>query len=101
MRKRRSIIYKDTCESVNRAIMADLFSGSSSNLQRLQLLKVWKGGRKDLSKEITTFNQSVTSVCQVLNKLILGGDNKGHIFRGNFDFNYLNFANVQKKDAEI
>ena len=40
----KGVDYKDTCESVNRAIMADLFSGSSSNLQRLQLLKVGKGG---------------------------------------------------------
>ena len=65
-----------TCESVNRDIMADLFSGSFNNLQLSMMEYLVKKKRKKRSlcqKRFRPFHQSVTRVWEVLNKVILGG----------------------------
>ena len=65
-----------TCESVNRNIMADLFSGSFNNLQLSMMEHLMKKKRKKRSlcqKRFRPFHQSVTRVWEVLNKVILGG----------------------------
>ena len=65
-----------TCESVNRDTMTDLFSGSFNNLQLSMMEYLVKKKRKKRSlcqKRFRPFDQSVTRVWEVLNKVILGG----------------------------
>ena len=62
-----------TCESVNRDIMADLFSGSFNNLQLSMMEYLVKKKRSLCQKRFRPFHQSVTRVWEVLNKVILGG----------------------------
>ena len=74
-----------TCESVNRDTMTDLFSGSFNNLQLSMMEYLVKKKRKKRSlcqKRFRPFDQSVTRVWEVLNKVIhirWVGDNKRNI----------------------